>query len=147
MDWIKEYYYFSLTTFFFSSFFFPSFSFFFFFQGIGRARAAGYYLGEDGATSWVQYVPCQYDIWCTETNGFDCIQKERESNVLEVPNGPNYRSQTGNDSKLQKKSLFFFINIVCAISFVPLVDCLPLKMKNLSKPFKTDLKTVITHFF
>ena len=36
-----------------------------------------------------------------------------------------------------KKKVFFF----------PLIDCLPLKMKNLSKPFKTDLKTVITHFF
>ena len=64
-------------------------------DGIGTARSAGYYLGENGETSWVQYVPCQYDIWCTETNGFDCIQKERDTTLLNVPYGVNYRSQSG----------------------------------------------------
>ena len=64
-------------------------------DGIGRARANGYFRGEKTEQSWVQYVPCQYNIWCLETNGFDCVQKERETVLKQIPNGPQHREKTG----------------------------------------------------
>ena len=64
-------------------------------DGIGKARGDTYFKGEATEKSWQQYVPCQYDIWCLETNGFDCVQQERETTLLDIANGPSHRSKTG----------------------------------------------------
>ena len=42
-----------------------------------------------------RFVPCDWPKWCEEINGFDCAQVLRESDVVELPNGPDLRWRTG----------------------------------------------------
>ena len=55
-------------------------------------------LLEYGTTSqrtWINYVPCEYDSWCQETNGFDCAQEQREAKLLNPTWGPLGRNVSG----------------------------------------------------
>ena len=54
-----------------------------------------YYRGSNHYETWKQYVPCQFDEWCKETNGFDCAQEERNTTLLSVEAGPEFRKKTG----------------------------------------------------
>ena len=54
-----------------------------------RANAGGV------AYTWQTYVPCQWDEWCRETNGFDCNQTERLSTVIRPKTGPLAGNATG----------------------------------------------------
>ena len=33
-------------------------------------------------------MPCEYDVWCQETNGFDCAQEQRDATLLDPIFGP-----------------------------------------------------------
>jgi sugar lactone lactonase YvrE len=63
--------------------------------GPGGVGAAKFLRGSNTYQTWKQYVPCQYDEWCKETNGFDCLQEERNTTLLMVDAGPVFRNKTG----------------------------------------------------
>eukprot|EP00949_MAST-11_sp_MAST-11-sp1_P001477 g1477.t1 len=64
-------------------------------DGIGDERSDTYLRGSSKELVWNQYVPCQYEEWCKETNGFDCAQAERNTTRMEVLHGSKHRYKTG----------------------------------------------------
>jgi sugar lactone lactonase YvrE len=51
--------------------------------------------GTTSARTWINYVPCEFDSWCKETNGFDCAQEQREATLLNPIWGPLGRNVSG----------------------------------------------------
>ena len=49
---------------------------------------ANWTYNEVAGSEWRQYVPCDVDNWCRETNGFDCGQVARQLNNDEFAEGP-----------------------------------------------------------
>ena len=44
---------------------------------------------------WLEYRPCNYSKWCSETVGFDCSQQMRAWDIVTPNFGPEWRSTTG----------------------------------------------------
>ncbi|KAL9185156.1 hypothetical protein ACHAXT_002933 [Thalassiosira profunda] len=48
---------------------------------------------------WLEYQPCNYTVWCDETNGFDCAQRDRSSSAETPLFGPTWRHRSGRKGK------------------------------------------------
>ena len=74
-------------------------------------RVGANYNPSSGATAtqgwtWKTYVPCLWEEWCRETNGFDCNQTERLSTVIR-PNEETWQAIFG---PLKKHIKYMYAN-------------------------------------
>ena len=52
-------------------------------------------FGTTKKRTWINYVPCEFKLWCQETNGFDCAQEQRGAALLDPVWGPLGRNISG----------------------------------------------------
>lgn len=48
-----------------------------------------------GMTTWETFKQCNLDIWCNQTQEFECVQDDLLNAVIELPSGGEWRAITG----------------------------------------------------